>query len=320
MYYTTDISKYGVYEKRGAASYTSTTEADGSKTRSMEDEYILIASTTPGHQWYITDDTTAKNAFIGWLETNYPGTDYDIEYDGLPLYEITVTHNSERDNAWDCRAKFQFPDDSNNDEPEAETRPEVSLNDVHWSSTTRSSKIYQSIATSRGIYAPNLSSALNFRNQIGVIDGQTNGCDILVPDISGRLTVKYDTWTSSYITSLLSAVGCVNSATWGVFIAGSLLFTGADISFKTEQDEDGVDTQYMYLTISLKYRPDETINAPSDWGTQQTVYKTGWEYAWTHVRKEYVGGAQIDYPVQINVEQVYPTIDFNQLFILDWEA
>ena len=323
---TTSIKKVGVYEKKGTASYTSTRQANGGSDRSIEREFTLFADLEPGGQWYITDDETAKNAFVGWLETNFPGSDYDIEDAGLPLYEINVTHNNDRDNVWDCKATFKFidEDDDATGSTSAGDYPQIGLKNIQWTSTTRSYKTYQSLSTAGGIYAPNLSSALNFNGQIGVVDGQTNGCDILVPDITGRITVRYDTWTQSYILALLNGVGCVNSLSWGVFDAGTVLFTGADVSFSVEEVDDGqggvVDQTFLDLVINIKYRPGETINAPASWGTGATIAKNGWQYAWTHIRKEYISGAQIDYPVQINIENVYPAIDFNNLFLLDWES
>ena len=323
---TVDISKVGIYEKHGSSSYTSTRTSNGGNERSMEIEFILIASQIQGSQWYITDDDTAKEAFVSWLKTNYAGSVYDIEYDGLPLYEINVNHNGERDHCWDLRATFKFID--SDDDPtgsgSAGSYPEIGIKNIQWSSTSRAYKIYQSLSTAGGIYAPHLSSALDFQGKIGVNDGQVNGCDTIVPDVTGRISVRYDSWSQNYILSLLNAVGCVNSLAWGVFDAGSVMFTGADVNFSTEEVDDGqggtVDQTFLDLTINIKYRPTETVSAPAAWGTGQTITKKGWQYAWTCIRKEYINGAQVDYPVQVNVENIYPTIDFNSLFLLTWES
>ena len=322
---TTNIIKEGIFELRGTSSYTSTRLPNDNTDKSYQLEFVLIGSYNASSSWYVTNDEEAKEAFVGWLENNYRGSTYDIEYNGIPLYEITVNHTEEADNRWRCTAKFQYlNEDSEEETPTGQQSITIGIQNIKWSSTTRASKAYQSIATLRGLYAPNLSSALNFNNKIGVIDGQTNGCDILVPDISGSISVIYTEWTQAYILSLLNNVGSTNSTAWGVFSAGSLLFTGAEINFSKKEVDDGQGgteiIDVMELGISLKYRPYETIYPPSSWGTAATTYKNGWEYAWTHIRKEYISGAQVDYPVQINIEQVYPSVDFNNLFYLTWET
>lgn len=154
----------------------------------------------------------------------------------------------------------------------------------------------------------------DFQGSIGVdSDGTINGCDILVPTFTYQMTYThpedYFDDDGTNLSAIYNTVGAVNSDTFHGFAAGSQLLTKVSGQKRADRKWD-----FVYGFAYSKNETSLTV------GTITGIAKKGWDYLWVYYeRREQTTSGSTKYtqklPVQVNIEQVYPTIAYSGLGI-----
>jgi len=115
--------------------------------------------------------------------------------------------------------------------------------------------------------------------------------------------------TSAYKGRLVALTGNTNSATWGDFEIGEVLFLGASGSKRGKGDWE--------ITFNFAASPNMTDLSVGD---ITGIAKKGWEYLWIEYDESDDQAAMhvVKRPFAVHVERVYPEDDFAKLDP-DWE-
>lgn len=166
-------------------------------------------------------------------------------------------------------------------------------------------KITQSLETV-GSYGIGAAEVPDFQGAIGVNGDAVEGCEITVPSCQFSITVRLsaDSVNLAYIATLYQLTGSINGTTWKGFPAGELLFLGASLSQRGQEDPEG--TFKFAGQANRTDFPVGEINIDSKWG---------WDYLWVRYGDDVDGHTLIKKPTFAYVERVYPVGDFSLLGI-----
>lgn len=174
-----------------------------------------------------------------------------------------------------------------------------SLLRIGWDSTGGTVKM----TTSRGTaaFARAGLTAPDFKNAIGVRNGEPEGVDVVIPALKLNFTYKWPKGVVdlAYVKALAGMVGKTNDALWYTFAAGELLFLGStgelDLTAPTE-------IQYHFAASS---------NATGlSIGQIASVAKGGHQYLWVSFDQTTDQDRIVQRPRACYVETVYGTSNF----------
>ena len=158
-------------------------------------------------------------------------------------------------------------------------------------------------------YAPAGKTAPSYQGAIGVTADSIEGVDITVPvyRFSRTAAVADSRVTDAYKGKLFALTGKTNSAAWGGFAEGEVLFLGASGSKRGRNGD-------WELTFSFAASPNATGLTI---GSISGINKKGWEYLWVEYAEEVDGAANpkrvVKRPASVHVERVYDAGDFADL-------
>ena len=272
--------------------------------------YFVITGTDNGGEAYA--------ALVSYLATNFDDGSGGIATYDIPLKTIRMS-KLEAVEAFEAECVFEFPqnaDASNDVNTQQYTPPDVENCDYQFTATGATSHITHSAAT---LYAvPNTGETVrDFGGGIGLnSEGGYDGVDIITPRCNFTISQSFPkTWFSSYYRKVIaSCIGCVNRYAFDGFAAGCVQLKGVDakpVWFSYTNSSTGDQIKDWYWRAS--YRFDVSPRTSLTFGGQ-TIYKRGFDYLWKLTEKtEDANGNSTSRIVQLNVEQVYPEVDFNEL-------
>jgi len=174
--------------------------------------------------------------------------------------------------------------------------------DFSFTTSGGTAKITQARATvSSGAVS---GSAPNVAGAIGVTKDGVEGCDIVVPTFSFKITKTFSTSVvdEAYMISLANLTGTVNSDTFRSFEPGEVRFDGVDGNL--------VSPAKISLTFTFSASPNATGLSV---GSMTGIDKKGWEYLWILYGETTSNGRLVKVPVAHYVDQVYRYIAFSGL-------
>lgn len=180
--------------------------------------------------------------------------------------------------------------------------------------STATAHIDYSIKT-LGAFGPQAdTSVVGNSNPINDNGEKIEGADVLAPalSISAAKTFPAGYVTLAYLARLVEFAGCVNSKAFCGFIAGTVMFTGAQ--FATNDDGE------WEITFSFDIRKP----VPSPYyvgsilvgfdGIAGAVGVAGpWDVVWSRNEMQESNDSIISVPVEVRVERVYNSVDLNLL-------
>lgn len=237
--------------------------------------------------------------FILWQGEGEPGTDADVEallaatapamWGNMPLKSRSIAPVS--DILWDGYAEYGLRDSS------FDTM-------LSFDTTGGSSHITQSLSTV-GRHGP---GAIDLRGAIGVTSDSVDGVDITIPAFTWKVGKNFPvaSVTNTYLRTLIDTTGTTNSAVWGIYQPGEVLFLGA-----SGRRENGVWNIEGTFSASPN-RENFTI------GGYNVTRKGGWDYLWClyHDVKQLGTDGRLRMGKRVAavyVEQVYPQKPFAAL-------
>jgi len=233
-----------------------------------------------------SDDLAAKTA----LRDGTP-----LVYDGLVRQSYSVERIGETQ--WEGTVRYG----------RRQREPETGESNLQFDTGGGTQHITHSLATVASYAVPG-KQAPDFKGAIGVTADSVEGTDITVPQFqfseTHYLAAELVTW--SYVVTLASLTGRVNSAPFRGFAAGEVLFLGASGSKRGEEDWE--------ITFRFAASPNMT---GLQIGDITGIDKKGWEYLWIRYEDDVdaVANAPIKKPLAAYVEQVYQYGDFSLLGI-----
>lgn len=259
----------------------------------------------------------AYAALMTYLHTNFDDGSGGVATYDIPLKNVKL---SKLDGAlaFNAECSFEFPQNSdapNTVNDEGYQMPEVENCDYQFSATGATSHVSHGIQTLYAIPATG-ETARDFDGGIGLnSDGSFEGVDIVTPRCSFTISQSFpQAWfTSQYRRTIAAGIGCVNSATFDGFPAGCVQFKSVDAKpvWFNYADAAGNMLKDWYWRASFKF--DVMPSATLTFGGQ-TFTKRGFDYLWKLTEKtEDSNGNSTAKVVQVNVEQVYNSFNFNEL-------
>lgn len=155
----------------------------------------------------------------------------------------------------------------------------------------------------------------NHENRINVNDGEVDGVEIVVPQLSLTLTQKFAgaTITLPWLRSLVLATGCTNLDSWYGFQPGEVLFLGPTGSQPLHFMSDG-NVTVGDRDVSFRFAVSPNLTGLA-FGDITGVAKSGHDYLWVQYeeKKDSTGKAMTKKPIGVYVSQVYRRIAFSGL-------
>jgi len=155
-------------------------------------------------------------------------------------------------------------------------------------------------------YAPPGKTAPDHKGAVGVTRDSVEGCDVVVPvyRFSETHIIADEKVTATYRGRLFNLTGKTNSATWGDFSAGEVLFLGASGSKRGKGDWE--------IAFNFAASPNKTGLTVGD---ITGIAKKGWEYLWVEYEEsdDQTAKRLVKRPVAVHVETVYDEDDFAKL-------
>ena len=304
--YTT-LNFPGVYEKPNEFGYNAQRSQDGYIEKTYTFNLIVVDAITA------TDDN-AHARLISYLTTRFgdPAT-----YKGLPLSSMSL--ELQEPGRWDAVLTFgntaSNEDDYESGEPvESGETPAVGFQNIQFNFVSNQVHVNRSLQTVSTWYSG--TAPIDFGGKINVdSSGVCQGVDLIKPEMTFSITINHARTSITpgvYFPTIFYAIGKVNNAVWGIFGAGTCLFMGADVrNEKYNSNSSGTESRddFWQATYNFKYMPGAYITTPAG-----TMWADGWDYVWGYTTKG-VQGEQLE---QINVERVYPQVDFSTLFPWSW--
>lgn len=176
-----------------------------------------------------------------------------------------------------------------------------------WSATTAGGtrKIYQSLETRQSVGTGGSGGgAPNFNRAIGVTKDGVEGVDIVAPNLEITYTARRESVSHDYLLTLHEVTGGINNKEFFHFPIGSVLFMGADVTFRQAEG------QTVVYKFSVASGGDKEV-APGL--TLTDVY--GWDYVWAVYKEQTDSGRTVKAPYAAYDEQVYTLRDFDRLEI-----
>ncbi len=164
--------------------------------------------------------------------------------------------------------------------------------------------------TKYGTNAPDHEKRINVNG-----DGEVEGVEIVVPQLSLTLTQKFAgaTITLPWLRSLVLATGCTNSDTWFGFEPGEVLFLGPTGQQPLHFMSDG-NVTLGDRDVSFRFAVSPNLTGLT-FGDITGVAKSGHDYLWVKYaqKKDSTGKAMTKAPIGVYVSQVYRRIAFSGL-------
>ena len=245
---------------------------------------------------YIVRGATGDQDAIDTVKATTP-----LTHEGLSLQKVRLDtelkRRSDTDGDWECTAIYS--------RRQLQQYPTGTLS-YEFDFGLSSQQIYRSISTADS-QVPSGKDVIEFNGSIGVdSDNAVSGVSKRVPTSSFAYTwtAPTGTITDSYQRGVQQIVGHVNSLTFKGYAAGSVLFTGASGSARSEAD--------WSITYRFEYSPN-TTNITIGGITVPSVL--GWQALWVYYERGKIAGKFVPVPRQAQVENIYETSDFSVLAI-----
>jgi len=245
------------------------------------------------------DDSTRQKTWVLWGSDDEEEIQQEVEnltpgfYLGLQIQDYTVVPDGGVSGMWKATANYGIK------------KQPVGTAVISFDTTGGSEHHYQSISTIAS-YPIAGATAPNFRGAINVTRDGIQGVDEPPPTFRFQVTQAFDSSyvTNSYIASLAAMTRRTNSAIFGPFAIGTLLFMGASGSRRGFEDWE--------ITFQFGFRENLTgITA----GTITGIDKKGWEILWTLYRELDDANTLVRQPYCAYVEQIFYSGDFSTLGI-----
>lgn len=174
-----------------------------------------------------------------------------------------------------------------------------------WDTTGNTERMYQALGELR--YP---EEADDMEEAINVNGGSVEGVDVVRPGM------RYsETWivpaavatNFSFLGSVNSLTGTVNSSTFRAFEAGEALFMGARCQYQGDQP-------YASITFEFECRPNVDYFYVKG---QASFAKDGWDYVWIRYQDAVNGTSPVRRPVAAYVNRVYKRAPWTALRITD---
>lgn len=345
-FYTQELADHlGVHEEKQSFNFSSSIGTNGEQ-RDITLNYKIFGSPDPSSSFYYETDEKARQAFRAYFHNTFGTPPY---FQGIPLksWEFSATENSFE---WRGALTFGYNDDDNDDGQQKGKTVQSSLSgvqfglsDISWSFTTTTENIKNTLETvggwskwtqykkdENGEYIkdgdgqPILEYYMkDYGGRIGVTpDGETLGVDVVKPACSFSVTCKVNAATPFNPYSILSCVGSVNSLTWGIFGPREVLFTGADIKRVPESVTvtppvgEPYDVKVWVNEITFNFQFSPSVYIPTPDGGQ--ILKKGFDAVWLSKVPALQDDRLEVETMQINLERIYPVVDFNSVFAFTW--
>jgi hypothetical protein len=164
-------------------------------------------------------------------------------------------------------------------------------------------------------YAPPGKTAPDFKGAIGVTHDNVEGVDITVPvfnfSVSRRIPIAQ--WSASYVGTLYSLTGKVNSGGFSVTINGNTYnFAAGECLFLGASGDESSASEFVEVNYRFAASPNRTGITVGD---MTGISKKGWEYLWVRYAdsEDAAAKAIVKKPVAAYVEKVYEDGNFGLL-------
>lgn len=339
---TVPLNTLGVFERRESFEFNSSAGKSGEE-REIKLNYIIIGSADPTSSFYFETDDDARAYFRTWFRANFGAPVY---FNGLPLksWDFRATSN---ELVWEGSLTFGVTDSSEDDSQQKNQSPQAALSgitvglaDIAWSFGNTTQNFKNAVRTVGGWSrytreVPNVGEDggpdpgthteyvfRDFGGKIKVnVDGEAEGVDLVVPTCSFTITARLIPSLPFNPLSVISAVGAVNSDTWGCFGPREVLFCGCDIRRVAESASAGDSSEKLWVTevvFNFQYQPTTTYPAPDS----QQITKAGFDVLWAYQTPVYDSDTKTTQlqTMQVNVEQVYKSLNFATYFPWTWDV
>ena len=234
---------------------------------------------------------TCRAAVLNYLAATYPGG-YVVDA-GFPLSLDQLERDYDDDgDLWTWRALYNY-------------KPPESA--IRWGFDTTGGSIRVTHSKNTTRYP---ADGPNFNGAIQVQNGEPQGADVIIPALKLTATYRWpkNTVTTSYVNSLASLSGTVNSGTFGDYAAGELLFLGAS----------GEITPNLPTEIVYQFAASANATGLSISGIITGIAKKGHELLWVLFEDDEDATAKrlTKRPLAAYVERVYTEASFSGLGIL----
>lgn len=249
-----------------------------------------------GKRLYRVTGASSESAAVSAVEAACPDTWDDLVYDCTDLQDEAIAGN------YQATANYVLPE-----------RVQQAVGDppkISFSTGGGTKHITQAISNVSN-YAPAGKTAPDHKGAINVqADGTVQGLDIDCPKFEWSEThvLASGTVNDLYIAQLAALTGCTNNATFRGFMAGEVLFLGAEgtrrsdgaweITFKFSQSPTGANLAIGDITVTVK---------------------AGWDYLWIEYEEVKDDTANpprmVSRPLAAHVEKVFETGAFSGLGI-----
>ena len=267
------------------------------------------------------DASTAYTALYNYLSENKSDL-VEIAAFGIPLKSVRIS-TTENKKIYSAECSFAYNRKSANDVTEMPTpsdaaKPDIQDKELSFTTaggTTHITRSYFTRATSlNGGDVYDFNGGINWNGQ------GFDGVDIVCPHAEFTISRSLP---KSYLNvktrvSFANITGFINKAEWMGFDAHCVMFKGLTAKtqyFSYTNAETGQDEKdwYWRIDFSFEARPQQKIFALD----QTTLLDSagGFDYVWTITQQQVVSDGGVGtVPVQVNVEFVYPDIEFYYYF------
>ena len=260
-----------------------------------------------------TDASDAYDALFAYVSSHFLDNDGNIASYNIPLSDLRI-NTTDSNYFYEGEAIFEYPPDvdaSDEDINDADyDQPDVDELDYSYNTTGGTSHLSYSLATLG-------RAGANLRDFGGGIGWSFDGVDVMTPRFEFSISVNWPRsfFTQAYRIALHNASCTINAAPWHGFAAGCVLFKGVQANPKSFKRTlpDGSTVKDYYWRASYQF---EAAPATSITFAGTTLVKRGFDYLWKLSEKiEGANGNLETQVVQVNVEQVYPELDFSNLLL-----
>lgn len=261
------------------------------------------------------DRGVALECVRGWLSLNAMHVDF-----GIPLKSTSLTASSDGAPIWECTLEYADPQRDNENMYER-------FCDVSMTTTGGSANVGSSLMTVAAVSAVANYPPISYGRLINVDrDGHAQGTEIKTSTVHINVALNWPSGliNEDYLLMLADSTASVNSTYWFGFAPGALLFEGANVDRITCNDPYDNST-YFRWKVSYSFIGERntiiteptTYLGPSLFPYQSTIVvpKRGWEYLWRSYATAIIDGFPQTILRQVNVEQMYPYLNFSLLGI-----
>ena len=257
---------------------------EGEKLVYNESKSRVVSATI----FYKVTGASAEGEAISSASAQIPGQAY-----GIGLRKIEIEERLAPD-VWKVHAEYQL---SSGGTLHPGGRPaEI----VTYSNVMHSTRRYHSMYT---VHSYSVGSVVDYHGQIDVQDGEAQGVDVYFPVATMNVSHFFtkSQMGTEFRNRLLRQKPVVNSEVFRGFEAGELLFGGVNLS-------QPPDSAYWRADFTFLISPNDSDVEIADW-SGGTIEKDGWDALWIAYRESYTDRG-VKRPAQVNVEQVYHSLDF----------